>query len=215
MTTVVAMAPPRTKPLAAYWLRLCRWPPLLVGVTLAWSLTWWKAGEVGEQADAVWLIRGVLVVGVVAAVFALDDPSRDVTEATGARWVVPARLGTALAAVAASALPVALLLADQLNAAVVGGLALEAITLLALLSGAALTLQRRWGISEPAQFVGLGILAMAAAEQLRAGRWPLLTGPDQAWGDAHARWSALLVLAGLVCVWQLRDPAARPPWRRS
>lgn len=207
-TTLQTSTGPHTG-LVTYWPRLCRWPALSVGIALAWAVTWWKVDDIADQLGATWLIRGVVVVGAVAAVFALDDPSCDVTESTVARWLIPARLTTAWAVVLAAGLPAGLLLADHLDASVAAGLALEALALLALLSSAALTLQRRWRLAEPAQYVVLGILLIAVVEQVLAGRWPLLAGPGPAWVDAHQRWALLLVAAAALCAWQLRDPESR------
>jgi hypothetical protein len=104
--------------------------------------------------------------------------------------------------------PALVILADRLNTESLWGLLVEAVSLLALLSAVALTLQRRWRVLEPAQFAVFAVLLIAVFEQVTAGRWVLLASPGPAWTDAHRRWAVIAVLALLVCLWQLRDPAA-------
>lgn len=195
-----------------YLPRLCRWPALALGVTFAWALTWWPTADITTAVGAVWLIRSAVVVGVIAALFALDDPSRNVTEpAVGARrWLVPVRLVAASFVVALAAAPTVVATGHLVTSAVLWGLALEAAAMLSLLTGVALTLQRRLQVAEPAQYAALGVLLLAVADFITAGRWPLLVWPGPAWASAHGRW-ALVAAAGVaLCAWQLRDPAARP-----
>ena len=77
-------------------------------------------------------------------------------------------------------------------------------------SGAALLLQRQFGISEPAQFVVLSVVGLFLVAQMMGARWPMLVGPGPEWAEAHWRWAAVLLVAGSVGAWQLRDPASRP-----
>ena len=45
-------------------------------------------------------------------------------------------------------------------------------------------------------------------------RVALVVGPGPGWAAAHLRWSALLAAAVAVLLLAVRDPAARPPFRR-
>jgi hypothetical protein len=199
-----------TKPLMRYLPRLCRWQVLVGGVTIAWALTWWRTGDVIDEVGAMWLLRLVVVVGCLAAVFALDDPSRNMTEplVETRRSLVVGRLTVAIGVVAVAMLPAVLAVGGRLSSAVAWGLALEAIGVLSLLCGLSLTLQRRWRITEPAQYLALSVLLIGVADQVTAGRWPLLAGPGEQWADAHVRWAVLAVAAVAVVGWQLRDPAS-------
>jgi hypothetical protein len=196
--------------------RVCRWTVLAGGVTLTWALTWWRVGDITSEPTAVWLLRVVIVLGSLTAAFALDDPSRNVTESTvlARRQLVPARLAVASAVVVLAALPAALSTTHLLSRPVAWGLALEAVTVFGLLAAAALTLQRRGQLTEPAQYLVLVVPLLAMADPLTAGRWPLLVGPGPAWASAHGRWAVVATVAIAVCVWQLRDPASRSPLRR-
>lgn len=206
------MTPPS---LLGYLPRLCRWPVLAGGAALAWALTWWRAGDVIDEVGATWLMRFVIVVGCLSAAFTLDDPSRNMTEplVRTRRSLVVGRLAVAAGVVAAGTLPAALVVGGRLSGAVAWGLVLEAGGVLALLVGLSLTLQRRWQITEPAQYLVLGVLLIGVADQLTAGRWPLLVGPGEQWADAHVRWAVLSAAALAVVGWQLRDPASPAPIR--
>lgn len=197
--------------LGRYLPRLCRWPVLASGLVAAWALTWWRVGEVATELQGVWLVRTVAAAACVVAVFALDDPSRDVTEpAVGTRrLLMPGRLLVAICVTVVALLPAMITVAAELTAVTLWGLVLEAATVLALLTAASLALQRRWGLPEPAQYLVLGVVLLAVYDQLTAGRWPLLAGPGLQWADAHLRWAALAAIAVVVLVRQLRDPAAR------
>lgn len=197
--------------LLPYLPRLARWPVLAGGVALAWVLTWWRAGDVIDAVGAVWLMRGAMAVGCVAAVFALDDPSRNVTEPlVGSRHrLLPSRLVVVSVTVLAAALPASVAVGEHLDATLAWGLLLEGSAMLALLCALSLVLQRRWRFAEPGQYLVLGVVLIGIADQLTAGRWPLLAGPGPEWADAHWRWAALGVVAGCVLAWQLRDPASR------
>lgn len=199
-----------TKPLLRYLPRLCRWQVLVGGVAIAWALTWWRAGDVTNEVGAMWLLRFVVVVGCVAAAFALDDPSRNMTEplVETRRSLVAGRLTVATGVVAVAILPAVLAVGGRLSSAVAWGLVLETVGVLALLSSLSLTLQRRWRIAEPAQYLVLGVLLIGVADQMTAGRWPLLAGPGEQWADAHLRWAVLAAAAVAVVGWQLRDPAS-------
>lgn len=213
MTNVLVTSDRRTSThaLAGYLPRLCRWPVLAGGAALAGALTWWRAGDVIDEVGAVWLLRFVIVIGCLAAVFALDDASRNMTEplVETRRSLVVGRFAVAVGIVSAGTLPAALAVGERLSGAVAWGLVLETFSVLALLCGLSLTLQRRWGISEPAQYLVLGVLLLGVADQMTAGRWPLLAGPGEQWADAHVRWAVLAAAAVAVVGWQLRDPASR------
>jgi hypothetical protein len=177
----------------------------------AWLLTWWRAGDVATESEAVWLIRSAIVIGALGAMFALDDPSYDVTEATvgSRRSLMRGRLGTAVVVTGLALVPAVVAMRTHLSADAIRGLLIEAMTLIALMSAFALTLQRRWRVLEPAQYLFLVAFLMAVADQITVGRWPLLLTPGPGWEDAHRRWLALGALALLACLWQLRDPASR------
>ncbi|MEO8106254.1 MAG: hypothetical protein ABI720_02960 [Actinomycetes bacterium] len=197
--------------LLPYVPRLCRWPVLVAGVGLTWLLTWWRAGDVTNEVGAIWMLRAVVAAGAVAAVFALDDPSAALTRSTvGARKVLMvARLAVVGCVVVVAAFPTLLAVGEHLSGMSAAGVLLESFTLVALLTGVSLTAQRRWQITEPAQFLILCVVMFGVWEQISMGRWSLLSGPGPAWGDSRWRWAALCVLALGLCTVQLRDPAAR------
>ncbi len=222
MTTMMVAAERRVsgRALAPYIPRLCRWQVLALAIVAAWALTAWRIGGVTNELQAVWLVRFVVVLGSIGAMFAWDDPSRHVTEAAiGAhRRLVGGRLVALISTVVLAALPAFALAGGELTGGTAAGLAAEAVALVALLSAVALTLQRSWRVLEPAQYVVLTVLLIAIADQATAGRWPLLLGPGQGWGGAHQRWTVLAVVSLAVCAWQMRDPAAprlRPVLRRG
>ena len=208
---LVASERSTSPPLLHYLPRLCRWPLLAGGSLVAWALTGWRAGDVTTEVGAVWLLRFVVVVGCLAAVFALDDPSQNMTEPLVAtrRSLMSGRLAVAVGVVVVATLPAVLAVGGLLDAGVGWGLVLEAFGVLALLCALSLTLQRRWRITEPAQYLVLGVLLIGVADQTTAGRWPLLAGPGEQWADAHVRWAVLVAVAVAVVGWQLRDPASR------
>jgi len=199
--------------LGSYLPRLCRWPALAIGVGLAWALTWWRVGEVTTELDALWLMRFAAVIASVAATFALDDPSFDVTRPTVGlrRSLMPARLTAAVGTVAVGVIPAGLVAVGELSARTWWGLVLEVTALVALLCGVHLLLQQRWRFSEPAQFMVFVVVLLGLYEQLTLGRWPLLAAPGAAWDDAHQRWVILGALAAGLLAWQLRDPASARP----
>jgi hypothetical protein len=201
--------------LASYLPRLCRWPALAIGVSLAWALTWWCAGDVTTELGALWLMRFVAAVVVVAAAFALDDPSFDVTHScVGVRRVLmPARFGVVCVAVVAGLVPAGVVVGDLLTGDTWRGLLLEVVSLAAVVCGVALLLQRRWRFFEPAQFVVFVVLLLGVYEQLTVGKWPLLAAPGAAWDDAHVRWLVVCGVGVALVATQLRDPASGP-WRR-
>ena len=222
MTTVMVTAERQvsTRALASYLPRLCRWQVLALAIVAAWVLTAWRVGGVTNELQAVWLVRLVVVVGSIGAMFAWDDPSRHVTEsAIGAQGsLVAGRLVALIASVLLAATPAVALVGGELAGRTTVGIAAEAVALVALLSAVALTLQRGWRILEPAQYVVLTVLLIAIADQATAGRWPLLVGPGQGWEGAHQRWTLLAAVSLVVCAWQLRDPASprlRPVLRRA
>ena len=199
--------------LASYCLRLTRWPVLLAGVAGSWLVVWWRAGDVTTADGAVWLVRSVVALGAVTVVFALDDPSIDMTRALPAtrRAVMRVRFAVGGVALVVSVVPAVLTSWAYLDtSSTLAGVALEVCVLPALTLSAALVMQRQFGISEPAQFVILVVLGLMMAAQLLGQRWPLLVPPGPEWAEAHWRWAALLLIAGLVGGWQLRDPASRP-----
>ena len=201
--------------LGSYLPRLCRWPALATGTGLAWALTWWRTGDVTTELGALWLMRFVAAVVVVAAAFALDDPSFDVTRAcVGVRRVLmPARFGVLAVAVVVGVVPAGVAVGDLLTGETWRGLLLEVVSLAAVVYGIALLLQRRWRFFEPAQFVVFAVLLFGLYEQLTVGRWPLLAAPGAAWDAAHARWLAVCGVGLALVATQLRDPASGP-WRR-
>jgi len=200
--------------LMPYLPRLCRWPALAIGVALAWVLTWWRAGEVSTELEALWLMRVAAALVAVAATFALDDPSFDVTRACVGtrRLLMPARLGVVCLAVLLGPAPAAVVVGDRLSGAAWWGLMLEVASLTAVVCGFALLLQRRWRFFEPAQFMVFVVLLFGLYEQLTVGRWPLLAAPGQAWQGAHVRWLLVGAVGLALLATQLRDPASNR-WR--
>lgn len=203
--------------LARYCLRLTRWPVLLAGVAGSWLVVWWRAGDVTTADGAVWLVRSVVALGAVTVVFALDDPSIDMTRALPASRGALMRVRFAVGGVAlvVSVVPAVLTSWAYLDTrSTLAGVALEVCVLPALTLSAALVMQRQFGISEPAQFVVLVVLGLTMVAQLLGQRWPLLVPPGPEWAEAHWRWAGVLAASLLVMAWQLRDTAARP-LRRS
>ena len=190
--------------------KLCRWQMVAIALAGAWSVTLWRASDTETESAAVWLVRFATVIGVVGAVFALDDPSHDVTEASvGARrTLLPSRLAVVLGATLLAGLPAALVARDQLSAGLLTGLLLEAFAVVAVLCAVAMLLQRRWRIFEPAQFMVFAVLLFPMADQMTAGRWPLMVSSSIGWDDAHRRWMVTAAVALVALAWQLRDPAA-------
>lgn len=213
MTGVLTGAERRVpvRALLGYLPQLARWPALAAGVVVAWLLTWWRAEDVIDAVGAVWVCRLALAVGCAAAVFALDDPSRNVTEPLVGtrRRAMPARLAVAAVVLPVAAVPAAVVVREHLSASLVAGLAAEGFATLALLCALSLSMQRVWGIAEPAQYLPLTLLLVGVVEQLTAGRWPLLAGPGPQWDDAHWRWAVVALVASGAAAWQLRDPASR------
>jgi hypothetical protein len=202
-----------TRELSHYALRLARWPMLAAGIAGSWLIVWWRAGEVTTADGAVWLVRGAAAIAAVAVVFALDDPSVDTTRAFPAARgaLMRMRLGLMLSATLVAVGPAVLVTWDQLGTtSTAGGVLIEVCALLAVTSGAALLLQRQFGISEPAQFVVLAVLGVFLVAQMVGARWPMLVGPGPEWAEAHWRWAGVLLVAGSVVTWQLRDAASRP-----
>jgi hypothetical protein len=201
-----------TRSLSPYALRLCRWPMLTAGIVGAWFVVWWRAGDVTTPSAAVWLVRGVAAIAAVAVVFALDDPSIDSTRAlpTAKRVLMRLRLGVVLVTTLVALVPAVTVTWEYLDSASTAwGVVLEVCALLAVTTGVALLLQRQFRISEPAQFVVLAVVGVCLVAQTMGARWPMLPGPGPEWAEAHWRWAGLLVVAGSVVVWQLRDPASR------
>ena len=200
--------------LAAYLPRLFRWQMVTTGVLTAWAVTSWRATEVDDASGAVWIVRFAVVIGALGAAFALDDPSRDVTESSiGARErLVPLRLSAVILTTCIASAPAWFVAMRELSGADAAGLIVEVVAVLSLVCAVALTLQRQWRILEPAQYVVFVVLLVAVADQATAGRWPLLIPPGPGWSDAHWRWFAMGVVALLLLTWQLRDPAAGRGW---
>lgn len=193
-----------------YLPRLCRWQALAIGIVLAWALTWWRAGDVTTEVNALWLMRIVVAGAAVAATFALDDPSFDVTRpSVGARHLLmPARLAVVAATVVIGVIPAGFAMGNLLASSTWWGLTLEAASVCVVVCGVSLLLQRRWRFAEPAQFVVLVVLLFGLYEQMTLGRWPLLATPGDAWGDSRVRWLVVGGVGLLLLVTQLRDPAS-------
>lgn len=199
--------------LARYAPRLARWPIVAAGIAGCWLLVLWRSGEVTDVDTALWLVRGVAAVAAVSVVFALDDPSVDTTRALpGARRsLMGMRFTVSAVAAIAAMLPAAVVLVEYVNTwSVTVGVALEVCGVFALTMSAALVLQRQFGITEPAQFVVLVVVALFMVAQIVGQRWPLLVPAGPQWAEAHWRWAVLLSIGVLIVAWQLRDPASRP-----
>lgn len=203
--------------LAAYALRLTRWPMLATGIAGSWLVVWWRAGDVTTADGAVWLVRLAAALAAVTVVFALDDPSVDTTRALPAARgdLMRLRFGVGGVAAVLATTPAVVALWEYLDTqSTVAGLLLEVCVLLVLTVSSALVMQRQFGISEPAQFVVLVLVGLLMGAQMLGQRWPLLVPPGPQWAEAHWRWAGVLVVGLLVMVWQLRDAASRP-LRRS
>jgi hypothetical protein len=108
------------------------------------------------------------------------------------------------------AVSAALICALQVPLAVaVGGWTVEVFAFVAVTMASALVLQRRWGLDEPGQYAGLGVVVTYLGAFALSSRWPMLVGPGPEWSEAHARWLVVGVAATVIAAIQLRDPASR------
>ncbi|HUU94256.1 MAG TPA: hypothetical protein VM487_00835 [Phycisphaerae bacterium] len=196
---------------------MLKWTPLAAASVSAWTLLAWKSGEIETAGSAVWMLRFTMLIVTYGAVFLLDDASRSMSEPApislqarvGLRCILMAALGLL------AMIPVVVTVSAKVD---LGGdwrgLAVEFTVVVLLAISCSLVLQRTRGISEPGQFAGLAPILIFVAAELTGGRWPLLPTPGPLWADAHARWLAIGLVAAVVVVWQLRDPAA-PSLARS
>jgi hypothetical protein len=157
-------------------------------------------------------MRGVALVRGLGAAFILDDASVTMT----ASAPLPTRIKTGwrclllVAVVVLGVVSAALVCAQRVPLAIaVGGLTAEVFAFVAVTAASALVLQRRWGIDEPGQFAGLGVVGTYLGAFILSSRWPMLVGPGPDWSEAHARWLVVGVVATVIAAIQLRDPASR------
>ena len=215
MTTLSAVRAPRSGKsiwtLLSTYPRLLKWVPVLVASATAWALLAWKTGEIESAGSSVWMFRITMLIVTYGAVFLLDDASRSMSEPSpiplrarmGLRCVLMATVGVL------AMIPVVVTVNAKVDlGGIWRGLAVEFTVVVLLAIACSLVLQRARAISEPAQFAGLAPIFVFAAAQMTGGRWPLLPTPGPLWADAHVRWLAIGLVAGLVVVWQLRDPAS-------
>jgi hypothetical protein len=195
--------------------RAARWQPVLVVAVLAAALLLLRADDLTQPAGQVSLLRGVALLLAAAVPFGLDDGTRGTVAASPTPlW---SRTAAALLAVV---LPASLVWAAACTWALrraegavpVGGLTLEAAALCAASTAVALALCRWRDVSEPGVLTAPVVVALGLGLP-RLPRWAALSvPPGPAWGDAHLRWSAVLVAAVGVAALALADPG-RP--RRS
>jgi hypothetical protein len=183
----------------------------MLGLAAVGAMTWWQNDLLDTADGAVWLIRVCALLMTLAAVFVLDDSSRRMTESmvmkrrlrTGVRLA-----GGTLLLVVGCALPAALAVGDLAQSKAWTGVVIEVAALAAVAAAASLTMQRRFEVDEPGQYVVLALVGLLLLLQAMSARWPMLVGPGPEWTKAHVRWAVVLVLGVVVVVWHLRDPAA-------
>lgn len=180
-------------------LRTVAWPALVPAALLGLAI-------LQLDGDRVVLLRLAAVALCVAAAFALDDPAAETTAAAPAPLLFRRALRLALV------LPLvgvawALLLGAG-GPVPEGGLTLELAAMLAFALAAsawaaAYVADGRGGLAAaPVLLVALAAAAIALPE-----RWTLFAGAaDPRWTAAHARWTAVLVLALLALLAASVDP---------
>jgi len=197
--------------------KLLRWTPALAASLTVVLLLVWKQGALGSTEAGVWMLRGAGLIMAVGTVFLLDDPSSNITNSSPTPLRV--RSGTRLLLVCMTVfvgcLPAIILTSRRVS--VEGeslGVVLEIAAMVCVAAAFSLTMQRWFGLSEPGQFAGIGVVGTLLGAQLVGARWPMLVGPGPQWEAAHLRWAVVLLFAALVVLWQLRDPAATT-WRAA
>jgi len=197
--------------------KLLRWTPALAASLTVVLLLVWKEGALGSTEAGVWMLRAAGLIMAVGTVFLLDDPSSNITNSspTPLRVRSGARLLLVCMAVSVGCLPATVLTSQRVSLAGEWlGVVLEIAAMIGVAAAFSLTMQRWLGLSEPGQFAGVGVVATLVGAQLVGARWPMLVGPGPQWEAAHLRWAIVLLLAVLVVVLQLRDPAATT-WRAA
>lgn len=190
----------------ALW-RAIRWQPGVAGCAAAGLLLAWRHDTTGQLG----LLRVLLLLVVLGAVFVLDDPGARVVEAVPVPWrfrlTVRILISLLVVGIAFSACWAVLGTDVRLGA----GVGLEGVTILAIGLAAAAVAMRCSGVAEPgigAAPIALGFVGAAA---FVPPRWALMVSPGPQWADAHLRWALVLVVAAAVVVAAARDPAARRP----
>ncbi len=219
MTTVdistVARRPVALGELLRLFPKLLRWTPALAASLAVVLLLIWKQGALDTTEAGLWMLRGAGLLMVVGTVFLLDDPSSNITNSspTPLRVRSGARLLLVCVAVLVGCLPAIILTSERVSLRHEWpGVVLEIAAMVGVAAALSLTMQRWFGLSEPGQFAGIGVVGTLIGAQLVGARWPMLVGPGPQWEAAHLRWAVVLVIAVLVVMWQLRDPAAAT-WR--
>jgi len=200
--------------LVATFPRLLSWAPLAVAAVASGLLVAWRWSSLTSQGSGLLVMRSVVLLLVLGGVFLLDDPSWSSTESMPLpqRWRVGLRLAVLALTTGVLAGSLWLLVASRsLIGSAAGGVLLEGSAVLLVAAAIALALRRGWGLDEPAQAAGVGVLLLVLVVPVVEPRWPMLVAPGPDWGDAHRRWAGLAVAAASVLVASLRDPASR--WR--
>jgi hypothetical protein len=203
--------------LAPSMLRSVRWQPTVAGAGIAAVVLVVRRDHLAHLAQAVLVLRVVALLLAVGVAFALDDRSRRTVQSVPApAWwraagQVSVALVPALAAWIAALGWVSTRTGDHLP---VLGLSLEAVALAAVGLALAAGLVRWRELLDPGAVAGPALLVSGLMIAQLPDRVALVVGPGPAWAAAHLRWSALLAAAVAVLLLALRDPAARPPFRR-
>jgi fluoroquinolone transport system permease protein len=190
-------------PPVARTLRLASLPVVLA---LALGLIELRPGDPGLE---VWALRGGALLLALWAGFALDDPAEP-TVAPAPFPLFTRRALRILLAVAALAACWALLLARTAGTPPVGGVTLEAATLLVVALATAAVASRLTGDQRGGLAAGPVLFGLTLAATRLPARLALLVAPgDPRWADAHRRWATLLAVAVAVLLAASLDPGRR------
>jgi hypothetical protein len=216
MTLATSAAPAGTRAATAravlgVYPGLLSWGVAAASIAAATALAALRRGDLEGTDSALWLLRIAALVVAAGTVGLLDDASRNVTQAVAfPSW---ARAGLRIlvaAAVFVAGLVPALVLVQTVMpvSAAWPGLALELATIEVVALAVTLGLQRWGDFAEPGQFGALGAALVFVGAVVANNFWPIFTTPGPEWSGAHVRWATGLVVAGVVVVACLRDPAA-------
>jgi hypothetical protein len=185
--------------------RAIRWEPAAGGCAAAAVLLAWRHDTTGS----VDLLRGILLLVVLGAVFVVDDPGTRVVEAVPVPWHfrLTVRIVVALLIVGCAGTALGAFLVDDVQ--IGAGVGLEGVTILAVGLAVAAVAVRYAGVDEPGVGVAPTVLGFVVALAFVPSRWALMVPAGPQWSAAHLRWALVLVIAAAVIVAAARDPAAR------
>jgi len=202
--------------LAPALLRSVRWQPTVAAAGIAALVLAVRRDHLGHPAQAVLVLRVVALLLAVGLAFALDDRSRRTVQSVPAPawWRAAGQVSVALVPALAAWIAALGWVSTRTGDLPVLGLSLEAAALAAVGLALAAGLVRWRELLDPGAVAGPALLVSGLMTAQLPDRVALVVGPGPAWAAAHLRWSALLAAAVAVLLLALRDPAARPPFRR-